>query len=282
MLVALRSCAGDILSANALSTGHVVVVSHQADDLPLGGLQFHIGGELRIVGEMADEGVPAAADGLVVAQAVILPERDGTGKQTAQGRASGGYAQFVGAAQLLGCTLVPFRIEAAGVVADVILAEAIVGGLAGSGAVGEVLAGIPAVVGKDLHAIPDGLEEKRADAAAHMAEAAAAEVPYQHGYAVLPGLEVRGDVHGVVISVTRSRAALEPALVHNHLAVDPEPVLAVGCDLGGKHVRNGLELHFLLESLVRGSLLRGARRHGYHRSHERKDELFLHKFVFIG
>ena len=42
------------------------------------------------------------------------------------------------------------------------------------------------------------------------------------------------------------------------------------------------ELHLLLESLMRSSLLCGARRHGYHRSHKRKDELFLHKFVFIG
>ena len=61
MLVTLLACSGDIFSVDAFLRSHRIVVGMQSYDLARRGFQFHIGRELGVIGEFADESIATLA-----------------------------------------------------------------------------------------------------------------------------------------------------------------------------------------------------------------------------
>ena len=226
MLVDLLPVPGNVFSVHALFGPYGVVIGVQENTFARWGVQLHISGELGVVGETADECVAAAADRFVIAKSMVFPHRDRAGDKFSEGRISGFYADFIGAAHLFP-SLIPVGIELAGVVAHVAFAQAVIGGLPGRRSVGKMLAGIPGVVGEYPHTVAFSLEKQAGHPAAHVAEPVASKIPYQNRNDVLAGFEIRSYVHRVVITVAGSRASLESALVHGHLSVDPHPVFGI-------------------------------------------------------
>ena len=107
--------------------------------------------------------------------------------------------------------------------------------------------------------ISDGraVEPQLRSAAALVRKGILAQVPEQQRYAVFPLFEIRGQIQPVKIAVGRIGTAFEAAFKDNQLAVNPQPVLAVGGNPGFGHGRDGLQRNILPE----GQPLVGSIRH---------------------
>ena len=102
--------------------------------------------------------------------------------------------------------------------------------------------------GITLHSYGRATEPKLGLSASLMGETILSKVPKQQCQLVLSPFEIWGEIHLVEITVRGVGASLELAFEHDHLAIDPQPVLTVHGYPRRNALGDALEVEVLPES----------------------------------
>ena len=110
-----------------------------------------------------------------------------------------------------------------------------------------MLAGIPTIIGEDLHTVAYGFEEKGDGAAVLVTESVSAKIINKYGNPVGAGFQERSYIDDVIIAAARFRTAFEPTVGNHHLTIDPQPVLGICGNFGFELLRNLCDIDILSE-----------------------------------
>ena len=231
VLVLLLPLTGDELTSGSWRPAYHVNVRLYPDEQPFfGRFQLHVRRTLAVVRKPAHQRVAVSLRTHIILQSVILPLGNRPLDEPAQGAVPDihrqDFFQAVGVA-----VLVPALLLFPGIEANVAFRDAVVRLRLTCLAVCAIDSTSPRLVGTDVHPVGSGLEEKACRSAADMTEAVQAEIPRQHSYQVLAGLQVRCYLHLIVIACIGCRSPFQSSLENNELLIDVKPILGIRCNL---------------------------------------------------